>query len=64
MTPKYTTEDVYLCYKNSEDKEEFTLICDVLEFGAPSDEDDCDLELMNDNLYIFSEELGRFVILN
>lgn len=64
MTPKYNTENVYLCYKNSEDQEEFTPICDVLEFGAPADEDDCDMELMNDHLYIFSEEQGRFVILN
>jgi hypothetical protein len=63
MTPKYTTENVYLCYKNSEDKEEFTPICDVLEFGAPADETE-DLELMNDHLYIFSELLGRFVILD
>lgn len=64
MTPKYTTENVYLCYKNSEDEEEFTPICDVLEFGAPADEDDCEMELMNDHLYIFSELLGRFVILD
>ena len=63
MTPKYTTENVYLCYKNSEDEEEFTPICDVLEFGAPADGTE-DLELMNDHLYIFSEEQGRFVILN
>lgn len=65
MTPKYTTENVYLCYKNrnSEDQEEFTLIGDVLDFGAPCDETE-DLELMNDHLYIFSEEQGRFVILN
>ena len=64
MTPKYTTENVYLCYKNSEDKEEFTPIADVLEFGPPADLDNVDMEIMNDHLYVFSEELGRFVILN
>ena len=60
---KLTTENVYLCYKNSEDQEEFTPICDVLEFGAPVDEDDCEMELMHDHLCVWSEEQNRFVVL-
>ncbi len=57
----YNTEVVFLCYKNGEDEEEFTPICDVLAFGAPTDEDGSELELMNDYLYVWSEEKERFV---
>lgn len=60
---KYDTEHVFLCYKNADDEEEFTPICDVLEFGAPTDLDGDEMELMNDQLYVFSEELQRFVLL-
>lgn len=60
---KYNIENVYLCYKNSENEEEFTPICDVLAFGAPADETE-DLDLMIDHLYIWSEEQNCFVALS
>lgn len=60
---KYNIENVFLCYKNSNDEEEFTSIADVLEFGAPYDVDDEEMVLMNDCLYVFDEGLGRFVVL-
>lgn len=59
----FTIDNVFLCYKNSEDEEEFTPICDVLEFGAPADLDDEEMELMNDHLYVFSDEAGEFIVL-
>lgn len=63
MPAPYTIENVFLCYKNSEDEEEFTPIADVLEFGPPADLDDEEMELMNDHLYVFSDELQEFVVL-
>lgn len=53
--------NTYLCYKDSDDVEEFTSIADVLEFGPLADLDDAEMEIMNDNLYTFNEELERFV---
>ena len=53
--------NTYLCYKDSDDVEEFTSIADVLEFGPPADLDDSEMEIMNDHLYTFDKELVRFV---
>jgi hypothetical protein len=62
----FDIHNVHLCYKNAEDNEEFTSIADVLEFGPPTDLDENggeELELMNDHLYIFSEELSEFIVI-
>lgn len=55
--------NVFLCYINADQEEEFTPIADVLEFGPPADLDDVEMELMNDHLYVFSEELSRFIVI-
>ena len=55
--------NVFLCYINADQEEEFTPIADVLGFGPPTDLDDVEMEPMNDHLYVFSEELSRFIVI-
>jgi len=59
----FTIDNVFLCYKNDNDYESYTPIVDVLAFGPPADLDDQEMELMNDHLYVFSDEAGEFIVL-
>ena len=59
----FDINNVCLCYKDRDDVEEFTPIADVLESGPPVDPDGRVMELMNDHLFIFSEELSRFIVI-
>lgn len=61
----FDIHNVFLCFINIDQEEEFSSIADVLEFGSPNDLDEKggeELELMNDHIYVFSTELDRFII--